>query len=317
MNWKGFLFVLVIGVVGCQTVRLDQHRVELVAAIRHEYKPSTEFHTLSIQYPGQPLALPATCVIDIETGSGHGHYLSLMRFAVCGREVTVENAEYGPRFVRPSGAKVRRVVVGRNSLNPLLGVVQVLPSLKLGEEEHRSPPREISKTIHPDGSERIQMSARFSSGWMSSNDFFVLVRVRDERGEMLYQEEYAGDASGGKQAEYLALKCVANIVWNWAQKQTGWIPVNGIAMRSSHCTDAFGLDRAILGKGFHWWVLEDSVEALGFWGNREALPVLREIRATQTTLHARIAGKLDQVITNPDYWLTGEPKDLLKQEIQN
>ncbi|MEI8314681.1 MAG: hypothetical protein WCG79_04430 [Verrucomicrobiota bacterium] len=309
MNRRGLLLVLVMGVLGCQTPQLDQRLIELVGAIRHEYKPSTEFHTLSVQQAGQPLALPATCVIDIETGNGHGGYLCFMRFEVRGRKVAVESAEYGPRCMRPSRAKINRVVVERKAVGRLLELVQVLPSVQLTEQENRPPPREISRRINPDGSVQVTMGPR-SAGWWSSNDFFVLVRVRDEHGKVLYEDEFAGYPSGHKQSGYLPLQCVGNEAWDWTKKQTGWIPVSGAAMRTSHCTDAFRLDCQFLGEDFHWWVMEDSVEALGFWGNREVLPVLQEIRATHTNIPERIAGKIDQFIAKPDYWLADEPKDL-------
>jgi hypothetical protein len=299
------IVILVTGATGCQTVSRDSYWQELAASIRKNYKPSSEYHHLELVTSGQPLKLPKNCLVDIESGNGHGHYMRFMRFTVRGQKVSVEDAIYGPRWMKPSGAKLKRVMVSRRNVAPVLELVKILPTLHLVEHENRPPPK-ITKNSN--GTESFTMS--YSGPWSSSSDFFVLVRVMDEEGRVVYEHEFAGYAGGREQQQYLALKSVTEAADNWAKLQTGSTMVTGSAMRDSHCTDAFRRNRKIMREDFHWWVLEDSVEGLGFWGNKDALPVLKEIRASQTNLHNRILGKIDQLLAQPDYWLEGPPKDI-------
>jgi hypothetical protein len=59
----------------------------------------------------------------------------------------------------------------------------------------------------------------------------------------------------------------------------------------------------------YWFVMEDSLEALTWFGNAEVVPALRHLKDRAEPSERR-ARKIDELLSRPAHWLQGEPKEL-------
>jgi len=283
--------------------------------IKQQYRNKNR--EVSVEIAEDRLKLPDKCTIDIETGGGHQGYLTFTRLELNGDECRIEKvllttlSLYRP--AQKDGSLVQRAVVKRESIAPILETVSMLPAIKIIERYTGSPPKmEISD--NGDGTFTVRGGVTISSSWSSTSDFFSLVRVMDENRKILLEKEYAGYFSSSHQLEYLPILAVSTTVKNYLDKIEKWEDVPRDKQRDCHLSDAFNLDRDHLIADFHWWVLEDSLEGLARVGNKSAHDTVKYVLSKYTGRTERIVNKIQAVAENPDYWLSGDEKDLTKIE---
>ena len=266
----------------------------LRAKITELYKPKTEGFILRVLAEGKKLDLPPECTVDIEQGAGHGFSLSFLRLDLHQSQVKLEEVRWKGTAGEGKKGSVRRLTVDRATVDPFLELVRLLPALTLEEVDTRP-------KVEGHGS---------GGGWGSSTDVFVLVRVMDRDGKILYEGEYGGYEGSLGQLSYLPLRVVGSKTQVLMDALTGWQPVEGELMRQSHFTDAFNLDQTFMLEDFHWWVLEYSTEALGYVGNPKVIGALEGIRKNHPKLSDRLKKKIDAVLGDPDRYLIGPPADV-------
>jgi len=266
---------------------------KVVKIIKHHYQPCAGGYSLKINFSDKMLSIPEKGSIDVEWGYGHAAYLSFLRIIIDGGNVSIEHIEFrGLAFAQK--VTVRRILTTKQIIQSWLDAIRVLSSIYL---------QKIDLIPGPGG-------WGSGCGWGASTDFFNLVRVMDDNNRIIFKKDYAGYESNNEQFEYLPLLSVIKLISESLDGIKGWEISNVKEYRSSHFTDAFNLNRDImLGKSY-WWVMEDSVEALGFLGTVDALPTLKLILKNHPELLERQIVKIKKIIENPDCYLSGEPKIL-------
>lgn len=258
---------------------------ELRALVAKQYRPAGPDTTMKLSRAGRPLAIPDVATIDLERGSGHGFSLHFDRIELDPSGATVERVSWNGRR---SAASVSRCKTDLASVARAVEAARLEPTLELTE-------------VRAGGGSGLGLS-----GWSSSRDFFSLLRV-SSGGEVLHEREYGGYEGSSKQLDYLTLVAALDVASRQLDGLTGCVAVTGAAMRTSHFTDAFALNRSLMLDLGHWWVMEYSVQALGSLGREEALPTLRFVRSHHKGLIPRQTGLLDRVIAAPSKSLSGPP----------
>jgi len=244
---------------------------------------------LDVDFVGPAIVLARPCTIDVEYGSGHGGSLVFARLRVGGETTTVERVSYQGYLDRPLDAAspagvASRADVPTSAVRPLLDAVRALS--------------------------RAQVTRRpGESGGTTSNDFFVLVRACAPAPAPSPTWEFAGYSGDSDLAHYAATAAVVSMAQGIIDK-LAWTPVPAADLRRTHFSDAFERNRDSCVKPFHWWVMERSVEALGWFGDRGALPTVVWLRDHATDLNARQKAKIARVIESPDLYLVGPPRDV-------
>jgi hypothetical protein len=277
--------------------------------IRQKYK--NENRKITINIGKNRLVLPDNCVIDVETGSGHGGYLNFFRLNLNGEDGSIEKISLNRGSILIPDPKekcqAKGAVIKRKNIKDILEAIALLPAIKLIE---KSPKKTNSRTIkNKDGT--FTMTLRdIDAEWGSDSDFFVLVRALDENRKILLAKEYTGYSNSTDQLGYLPILAVCTLVEDRLDKIDSWINIPSDKWRESHLSDAFNLNRNLLLEDFHWWVLEGSLEGLAQAGNQSAQETIQFILAKYKDRAKRITNKLDAVTKDFDYWLSGAPKDL-------
>lgn len=269
--------------------------VELEAALRNRYRPGgTE--RLEVSYEGEPLELPSAWTLDVQTGSGHGGGLRFLRFESDGERIAIEEIVWKGRSLLRGEVDggVRRAQVEAKRLESVLELLRYLPCLRLAK----------SSAI------RVDRTGRFwSGGWHSSDDFLARVLVLGPAGEPLLERSFAGYPSSAAQFEYLPTQVVCAAAQKTLSGIDGWTEVPKDELRSCHFVSAFASSLDDMLEESYWWVMERSVEALGYFGHPGATPTL-EVLKSRPRLVPRQAAKIEAVLSEPDRWLTGAPKQL-------
>jgi len=271
--------------------------VELEAAVRERYRPAGK-ERLEVSWESEPFELPSTWALDVLTGSGHGGGLRFLRFESAGEQIAIEEVVWEGRSIlrKEVDGRVRRAHVGADRLGPVLDLVRYLPTVRLDE---------IAAEV------RLDEPRTFSVGrWRSSGDFLALVRVLGPEGEPRLQHSFVGYPSSTDQLKYLPTLVVCAAVRHALSGIDGWIDVPRDELRSCHFVSAFELNQDEMLERSWWWVMQGSVEALGYFGHPGVLPTL-ELLKSKPRLSARTAAKIEAVLAEPEHWLNGAPKQLV------
>lgn len=272
------------------------HRAAFERHIAEGYDPpcSAVPSQVAIVYSGAPLRLPSDWSIEVQSGSGHGFALTFRRFTGHGDGVALEEVEWRGRDGSPSG-RVRRAQLTEAACAPLIDAVRLLAAVEVKEVRTPRP--------MPDG-------RRVGGGWMSSADFFVVVRVLDAERRTLLERRFCGYPSSHRQLGYLPATAVARIAHEMLPGDADLHTLPVEQQRESHFVDAFARNlEAVTRDTDWWWVLEYSVEALGALGSPEAVPALEELR-DRLSGKDRARRKIERLLDAPEHWLQGPPKVL-------
>jgi hypothetical protein len=276
--------------------------------IRQHYK--NENRKITIHIGKNRLVLPDNCIIDVETGSGHGGDLNFFRLNLKGADGSIEKIllNHGSILVPDPKEKcrVKRAVLKRKDMKDILEAVALLPAIRLIEKSSKKTSRAIK---NKDGTFTMILSD-IEPEWGSDSSFFVLFRVLDENRKILIEKEYAGYSGSTDQLDYLPILAVCNIVEDRLDKISQWKEVPLKEQRECHLSDAFNLNRNYFLKDFHWWVLENSLEGLAQAGNQSVQETINYILANYTSRTDRLVNKINAIAKDFDYWLSGAPKDL-------
>jgi hypothetical protein len=250
---------------------------------------TSEGSRLNVDFVRPAVVLARPCTIDVEYGSGHGGSLVFARLRVGDETTAVERLSYQAYRDRAKDAASPAGVASRaeaptSVVRPFLDAVRALS--------------------------RAQVTNPDDHGGGSSNDFFVLVRVCAAAPAPSPTWEFAGYQ--GDASEYGAQAAVVSMAQAIFDK-LAWTPVAAADLRRTHFSDAFERNRDLCVKDFHWWVMERSVEALGWFGDRGALSTVVWLRDHGQKLNERQKTKLARVIESPDLHLAGPPRDVAEK----
>ncbi|MCE9581880.1 MAG: hypothetical protein K8T20_05115 [Planctomycetes bacterium] len=241
---------------------------------------------LDIAFDGPSLGLAPPCVLDIEYGSGHGGSLAFVRLEVGATTTKCERVSWQAYLKDPAkipgGAS--RAEVPTTTAAPLLDAVRAMSAARVTIPESKQ-------------------------AWSSSGDFFVLVRVIGSGATPDKTWEFAGYSGSRGQSVYAAPQVVVARAREMLDSLV-WTPVPTDDLRKTHFPDAFTRDREILGTEFHWWVMERSIEALGWFGDRSAIPTITWIRDHAHKLIQRQEVKIRHILEEPGVFLEGPPREV-------
>ncbi len=276
------------------------HRIRDLVTER--YVGTRKGDEVSVRFEGEKLRLAMPYAIDLQYVGGHGAYLSFVRCWVRPEGIDVEKVVWEGKTIMSStvSGQVSRAHVTRQDFERVLEAVRVLPTIVLQETEEP-----LTLTENPDGS----YSVSGPRVWGTTNSFFTLVRVLDDSNQTVFERHYAGYEGSFSQERYLALVAVSEIADEILAESSDWQAVPQSEWRRSHFSSAFALNKRVMRGGSYWFVMEDSVEALAWFGTADVLPALRNVRERADTLN-RQARKIDAILSRPDRWLQGEPKEL-------
>jgi hypothetical protein len=268
-----------------------QERID--EAFRQGVDHDEETHELVIDGSAPAVAVSIPCTFDVQWGSGHGGRLTFVRFSVGVETTRVERLEYfaGSLRDRTRSWSARRASVP---------TADVLPLIQLARAEART---EIELRRRPGSG---HMGGRISG---SSRDFFVLTRV-SHGAEKVLEREYAGYAGSRSARSYAGIDFVTDEARTFLDAIPSWSDVRAVDLRATHWTAAFADNADLMLREFHWWVMERSVEALGVFGNAEALPTLRHLDREYERPQPRQRAKIRNAIERPEHYLAGEAKVL-------
>lgn len=245
---------------------------------------------LDVRFDGEPVDLASPVAIDFEYGAGHGGNLVLMRMCVEGGTTRCERLTYqGKSVAQPKtlGGTASRAEVPTATVMSLLDMVRALSTASVSAR-----PRD-----------RL---------WNSSGDFFALVRICGPDAGVDRTWEFGGYPSSREEFRYAAIDAVLDRAREMFETLR-WTPVPVEDFRSTHFSDAFARNRAWYGADPHWWVLDRSLDAVEWFGNRNALTTLAWIRdhgwdvGHGRALHAR------WVLDEPSKYLEGPPPEVQEQ----
>lgn len=244
---------------------------------------------LEIAFDKPALALAPPCVVDIEYGSGHGGTVSWARLTVGAATTKCERVTWRAYVKDPAVSPGEAVwaEVPTATLTALLDSIRALSTATV--------------TAIP--------TRRY---WHSSGDFFALVRVVDKEPSADRTWEFAGYPGTGAMAVYAAPKAVVTRA-RAILDPLDWKPVEADDLRRTHFPDAFVRNRDLYAAKGHWWVMERSVEALGWFGDRSAIPAAAWILDHAPEIIERQVVKIRTVLDEPGSYLEGPPRSLPKQ----
>ena len=242
---------------------------------------------LDVRFDREPVVLTSPVAIDLEYGNGHGGNLVLLRLCVDADTTRCERLTYqADSLARPKtlGGSAGRADVPTETLRSLLDAVRALSTASVSAR-----PRDHLGS--------------------SSNDFFVLVRVcraevHDDR-----TWEFAGYSSSSEESQYVAINAVLDRARQMFEHIL-WKSVPTDELRRTHFADAFERNRELYRQRFHWWVMERSVEALGWFGDSTSLETVAWIRDNVRDLNARQRAKIRNVLDAPATYLDGPPREV-------
>ena len=243
---------------------------------------------LEIAFDRPAVALAPPCVVDIEYGSGHGGTVSWVRLTVGATTTKCERVTWRAYLKDPAVSPGEAVwaEVPTATFATLLDSIRALSTATV--------------TALP--------TRRY---WHSSADFFTLVRVvgKDPAADRTW--EFAGYPGNGGAAVYAAPKAVVGRA-RAILDPLDWKPVEADDLRRTHFPDAFVRNRDLCAEKGHWWVMERSVEALGWFGDRSAIPVATWLLDHASEIIDRQVVKIRTVLDEPGSYLEGPPRSLPK-----
>lgn len=241
---------------------------------------------LDVAFEGPFLELAPPCVLDIEFGSGHGGSLTFVRLEFGATTTACERVSWQAYRRNPEQVpgRAHRADVATTTMAPLLDLVRALSAVRVTEKS----------------TDQLRTS---------SADFFVLVRVMAPEGAEIRTWEYAGYPGTRNQVTYAAPQAVVNRARELLES-VAWAPVPVPDLRKTHFPDAFERNRDIYAKKFHWWVTERSIEALGWFGNRSAIPTVEWIRDHVPGLIERQQLKIRHILDEPELYLEGPHREM-------
>lgn len=258
----------------------------LVEAERRLTAALSEYDDLDVSFGGDAVDVTPPVVIDIEWGNGHGGTLDLARLRVGPTSTDCEHLSWRAYRNDPTerAGDARRATVATATFTALLDDVRALSRAKVTERSR-------------DG------------GHGSSADFFVLVRVcgRDSAPDRTW--EFCGYRGSLGEVKYAAPEAVVRAAQG-VLKTIGWVPIPQDAYRQTHFPDAFARNGKLYAEDFHWWVMERSVEALGWFGDRTTLATLTWMQTNLTDLHDRQVAKVRHARDEPATYLEGPPREI-------
>lgn len=258
----------------------------LVDAQRWLAEQLTNSGKLDVTFDGPAVDLTPPVTLDFEHGSGHGGSLVFVRLSVDAATTKCERVSWQAYLRKPTdvAGEAGRADVATSIVSPLFDTVRALSRAHVTQR-----PRD--------------------DGYGSSNDFFALVRVCGTRGASDNVWEFAGYSSSENQVRYAALDAVIDRAMD-VSKSIPWAPVPRDAYRTTHFSDAFIRNRGLYAEEFHRWIMERSVEASGWFGDRSTLPTVTWIRDHVPDLRARQVAKVRHILDEPDVYLDGPPRDV-------
>lgn len=213
----------------------------LSAELRRAFRPTAPGGKLAASYECDPLAAPVELVY--ETGSGHGHLVSLTRLRWRDRTIEALRLRGNPELT------VERASFGRAALDAALPELRALALARL--EEQRPP------------------EPRGMSAYGSSHDWFALVRLVDDAGRAL-ERGFAGYDNSDNQLRSIPVAALDKRVESALEKVT-WQPA-----AIDDDARAFFVARFLAGNEEHaeWWVREHLVALAGAAGTPALVPAL-------------------------------------------
>jgi hypothetical protein len=252
-----------------------------------------ETHELVLDSSETAAAVTAPATFDVQWGSGHGGSIAFVRFAISTETTAIEQVYFRTdRHSRPATWSARRAVVP---------TTEIVPLVQLARAEARTRV-EIRRRPNSDG-----IGGSFGG---STADFFVLARVTDAHGDEVLEREYCGYPGGSKTPRYAGILVVERAVRAYMDSLSTWADVGADKLRTTHLDAAFAANADLMFRDFHWWVMERSVEALGVFGTRASLPILRRLDAEYEEPQPRQRAKIRNVLGRPDHYLAGKPKGI-------
>jgi hypothetical protein len=241
---------------------------------------------LSVAFEGEPLDVRPPAALEFAEGSGHGGSLAFVRLDVAATTTRCERVTW-QAYRRDSGepaGTASRAEVSTDSLLPLIDTVRALSRAKVVN---------VSENRH----------------WTTSNDFFVLTRVCGAADRPDRTWEFAGYSSSDTRAQSAAISAVLR-----RARETfdaiAWRPIAPDEYRRTHFPDTFARNRDLIVEPFHWWVMERSVEALGWFGDKSVLATVAWTREHAPELLPRQVAKLQHILDEPDLYLDGPPREV-------
>lgn len=212
---------------------------------------------------GHAPVFDSQAVLEIGDGNGHGGTLGWLRFqpgqdGVDVLSVRFDEGRHPYRSKWPpdrAPVTVRRARLKAEDYTALLRDLAVVDSAKL-------------KPVERNG---------FT---ISTNDFWVYARLATNK-KTLLELNWAGYEGSGDETEYARPRAAVSLARE---------AVKGLAFKDHTLTDGerawasakFARDwKKFEGLEFHWWVRERYIETIGVVGDNAALPVLREILASE------------------------------------
>lgn len=256
----------------------------LVAAITKNFQPTQTGGKAKVEFPCDGLGAQLDEII-VETGSGHGGTLNVFRATRNGTGYDVRGIAYrgssmmskaaNPPFERVTGTVTLDLARIRAATTAVIS--EVLPPRKPGE-------------------------LRGMMGSSSSNDFHILIRLRDSDGRVV-ERRYTGYASSNGQATYLGL----------AVAREALAPITSLATTKA-TVDAD--DRALFAerfnatvpnfdKPFNWWVMERYVDLARFLGSPKVIAgLLTRMTVPQANDRSRVDARRDalEALANITGW---------------
>ena len=263
---------------------IDQGLVDAQAWLKTEVEKRKH---LDVAFDRRPADLTSPVTIDFEYGSGHGGNLVLLRLSVEAEATHCEHLTYQEASLgRPKkvGGTASCADVSTAEVLSLLNAVRALSTASVTEQ-----PKDWASS--------------------SSNDFFNLVRIcrsgaRDDR-----TWKFAGYSGTPGDSRYAAITPVLDRARELIEKLE-WTPLQVEEFRRTHFSDAFSRNRVWYGEEFHWWVLERSLAALSWFGNRDAIPTLEWLRDHGDDVGHGRAKTAREVIDSASTSLEGPPPEM-------
>lgn len=308
----GLLLAVPADAAPCRRAAQRQTRDALVAYVRKYMKLPSKHHHLKISFAKRALPIAKYGFLDVQTGVGHGHYLSFWRMRWRGDRVSYEWIQQaGGRTTQPR-IELRRTRSSLKPIVPLLCAVQAVAALRL-RVIHRPPPPTKSRWV-------LVGSA------VSSADFFSLVRLGqrvDKQDKVQWKRAFAGYGGGvSAQKKYIGIGYITKLAEDLfssydpkrSQKRWKWKIPKPSQWRQSHFTDAYmRLRPKLIKNDFWWWVMEYGLDFLPAVGNMRVLPTIRAIRTNNKKLLPRQKKLLDKILKRPTHWLKGKHKGRLSK----
>ena len=246
----------------CRTLP-TKSRQTLRAELNKRFRPSRDGAKLRAEYGCNPLGDTITEVV-FERGSGHGFSLELWRMTRSkdGKSYNVHGLAFAdsrrgddPQNIRPV-TKVARAVVSARLVDPHLEAIVAGLTVTLRE-------------VAPPPKANMGLGMR---GFGSSNDFHVLVRLRDASGYQI-QGQYTGYSSSGAQLRYLPLVVISeplhHLVENIKFKESSVTNED-----RAHFAERLADGQSRFDNNSTWWVMERQVSMARSFGSPSIIPIL-------------------------------------------